>query len=83
MDTYSQLWLLAVGVKLCARKYNEAKAQVGRLEEKVKSRCDGLVQLEQKANALCEMLEWNNADARKMRQLSVEIQVPNGCSEGT
>eukprot|EP00579_Thalassiosira_antarctica_P011185 CAMPEP_0201919904 /NCGR_PEP_ID=MMETSP0903-20130614/8658_1 /ASSEMBLY_ACC=CAM_ASM_000552 /TAXON_ID=420261 /ORGANISM="Thalassiosira antarctica, Strain CCMP982" /LENGTH=570 /DNA_ID=CAMNT_0048456527 /DNA_START=257 /DNA_END=1969 /DNA_ORIENTATION=+ len=83
VDTSTQLRSLDVGVKLCARKYNEAKAQAGRLEEEVKSRSDELIELEREAKALHEMLEGNNADARKITQLSAEIQEANDCSEDT
>lgn len=81
MDTSSQLRTLDVGVKLCARKYNEAKAQAGRLEEEVKSRNDELSELEREAKALHEMLEGNNEDARMITQLSADIEETNDCSE--
>ncbi|KAL7542420.1 LOW QUALITY PROTEIN: hypothetical protein ACHAXR_012063 [Thalassiosira sp. AJA248-18] len=83
VDTSTQLRSLDAGVKLCARKYNEAKAQAVRLEEEVNSRSDELIELEREAKALHEMLEGNNADARKITQLSAEIQEVNDCSEDT
>lgn len=83
VDTSGQLRSLDVGVKLCARKYNEAKSQADRLEDEVKSRSDELIELEREAKALHEMLEGNNADARKIDRLTSEIQQTNNCSEDT
>ena len=83
VDASAQMRSLDVGVKLCARKYNEAKSQADRLEEEVKSRSDELIELEREAKALHEMLEGNNADARKIARLSAEIQETNDCSEDT
>ncbi|KAL7536540.1 hypothetical protein ACHAWF_005490 [Thalassiosira exigua] len=83
VDASTQLRSLDAGVKLCARKYNEAKAQAGRLEDEVRSRSDELIELEREAKALHEMLEGNNADARKITRLSEEIQEANDCSEDT
>lgn len=83
VDTSGQLRSLDVGVKLCARKHNEAKAQAGRLEEEVKSRSDELIELEREAKALHEMLEGNNEDARKITRISAEIQASGDCSEDT
>ncbi|KAL9178748.1 hypothetical protein ACHAXT_003879 [Thalassiosira profunda] len=82
-DTTAQLRSLDMGVKLCARKYNEAKAQANRLEEEVKSRGDGLAALEREATALREMLDGNNADALTISRLSAEIQEANECAETT
>mmetsp|Transcript_18653 Transcript_18653/g.40578 ORF Transcript_18653/g.40578 Transcript_18653/m.40578 type:complete len:621 (-) Transcript_18653:193-2055(-) len=83
VDTSSQLRSLDAGVKLCARKYNEAKAQAGKLDDEVRSRSDELIELEREADALHEMLEGNNTDARKITQLSAEIQETHDCSENT
>jgi uncharacterized metal-binding protein len=81
VDSSNQMHSLDVGVKLCARKYNEAKAQADKLNDEVNSRCDELIELERESMALHEMLEGNNSEARKITQLSAEIQDINGCSE--
>lgn len=83
VDTASQMHSLDAGVKLCARKYNEAKAQADKLDDEVKSRCDELIGLERESVALHEMLEGNNSEAKKITQLSAEIQEANNCSEQT
>ena len=69
------------GVKLCARKYNEAKAQADKLDEEVNSRNDELIELENESKALHEMLEGTNLEAKKITQLSAEIRETNDCSE--
>ena len=81
VDSSTQLRSLDVGVKLCARKYNEAKAQASRLEDEVKSRQDELAELERESRTLHEMLQGNNADARKITHLTSKIQDVNDCSE--
>merc|ERR1719253_1323963 len=80
-DPSGQLRSLDAGMKLCARKYNEAKAQADRLAEEVKSRSDERIELEREAKALHEMLEGNNADARKITRISAEIDEANECAE--
>src|SRR5210317_1956401 len=50
-----QMRSLDVGVKLCARKYNDAKAQASSLEDEVKSRQDELADLERESRTLHEM----------------------------
>lgn len=83
VDNASQMQLLDAGVKLCARKYNEAKAQADKLDDEVNSRCDELIGLERESVALHEMLDGNNSEAQKISQLSTEIEETNGCSEHT
>ena len=83
VDSSGQLRSLDLGVKVCARKYNEAKAQADKLDEEVKARCHELIELEREAHGLHEMLEGNNAEARKISELSAEIQEANGYSERT
>lgn len=80
-DASSQLHVLDAGVKLCARKYNEAKAQADKLHDEVKSLSDDLLELERESMALHEMLEGNNSEAKKISQLSADIQEANDCSE--
>jgi hypothetical protein len=79
--TAGQLKLLDVGVKLCARKYNDAKADADRLEEEVKSQSHVLIELIREANALDTMMEGKNEDARKVTGLVTEIQDANECSD--
>ncbi len=81
VDTSSQLRSLDAGVKLCARKFNEAKAQADKLEEEVKARCDEIIGLEREAAALQEMLEGSNDDAKRILDLSEEIERTNESSE--
>jgi hypothetical protein len=81
VDTSGQLRLLDVGVKLCARKCNDAKAQADRLEEEVKSQKHELFELNREANALRDMLEGNHEDVKKIASLEAEIQDADNCSE--
>lgn len=81
VDASSQIQPLDVGVKLCAGKYNEAKAQADKLEDEVKARSDELIELQREATALHEMLEGNNADSRRITQLYDDIQEANACSD--
>ena len=75
MDSSSQqLRSLDLGVKLCARKYNEAKAQRLRIEEQVNAQNDQLSELERESKALSEMLQGSNPEARKIATLTDEIQ---------
>ena len=80
-DASGQMRSLDVGVKLCARKYNDAKAQADKLEDEVQSRSDDLAVLERESKALSEMLEGNNSDARTISRLSAEIQETNDSSD--
>jgi hypothetical protein len=79
--TAGQLKLLDVGVKLCARKYNDAKADADRLEEEVKSQSHVLIELIREANALDAMMEGKNEDARKVNGLVTEIEDANKSSD--
>jgi len=81
VDTSSQLRSLDAGVKLCARKFNEAKALADKLDEEVKARCDELLGLEREASALHEMLEGSNDDAKRILDLIAEIERTNEQSE--
>ena len=73
-STSQQLRSLDLGVKLCARKYNEAKAQRLRIEEQVNAQNDELAELERESQALSEMLQGSNPVARKIATLNEEIQ---------
>ena len=81
MDGSGQLRLLDNKVKICARKYNEAKAQADRREEEVKSQNDELAQLELEATALHDMLEGNNSDTKKIARINEKITEANHCTE--
>jgi hypothetical protein len=81
VDAASQMHSLDAGVKLCARKYNEAKAQADKLSDEVNSRCDELIELERESMALHEMLEGNNSEAIKITRLSAEVKETNDSSE--
>ncbi|KAL3809654.1 hypothetical protein ACHAXA_000337 [Cyclostephanos tholiformis] len=81
LDTSGQLRLLNVGVKLCARKCNDAKSQADKLEEEVKSRNHELFELNREAKALHEMLEGNHEDVKKIASLEAEIRDADNCSE--
>lgn len=81
VDTSSQLRSLDAGVKLCARKFNEAKSLADKLDEEVKARCDELLGLEREASALHEMLEGSNDDAKRILDLTAEIERTNESSE--
>lgn len=79
--TAGQLKLLDVGVKLCARKYNDAKADADKLEEEVKSQSHVFIELIREANALDTMMEGKNEDARKVNGLVTEIEDVNKSSD--
>lgn len=76
-----QLRMLDDKVKICARKYNEAKVQSERLEEEAKSRSDEFAELELEAAALHDMLEGKNSDARKIASITEEIKEANHFAE--
>ena len=76
-----QLRLLDEKVKMCARKFNEAKAAADRIEEDVKSQSDELAELGLEAKALHEMLEGNNSDAKKIASITEDINEADHCSE--
>ena len=79
-STSQQIRSLDLGVKLCARKYNEAKAQRLRIEEQVTAQNDQLADLERESKALSEMLQGSNPEARKIATLNDEIQKVVGSS---
>ncbi|KAL3773756.1 hypothetical protein HJC23_005767 [Cyclotella cryptica] len=83
VDASSQLHVLDVGVKLCARKYNESKAQADKLNDEVKSLCDDVIELERESTALHEMLEGKHSEAQKITMLSADIKEAHDCSEWT
>ena len=76
-----QLSTLDAGVKLCARKYNECKAQTDRLEEELGRRTDQHAELEREATVLGDMVHGNNPEAKKIAKLTGEIEGVNEQSD--
>ena len=73
--------ILDTGVKLCARKLNEAKAQADKLDEELVKNLDELKDLARERDALDDMLNGNNDDARRIEKLTKEIEEINETSE--
>lgn len=80
-DATSQIKSLDAGVKICARKYNESKAQGDQLEEELRKKLDEKSELEREANILQGMILGNNEDAKKITKLNEEIDKANTCAE--
>jgi hypothetical protein len=80
-DAQSQVKSLDVGVKICARKYNECKAQADRLEKELNKKKDERIELEQESRVLEDMIKGNNTEAKKIAKLSDEIAEANLTSE--
>mmetsp|Transcript_37154 Transcript_37154/g.54341 ORF Transcript_37154/g.54341 Transcript_37154/m.54341 type:complete len:645 (+) Transcript_37154:162-2096(+) len=81
VDAGTQLRALDTGVKVCARKYNECKAQADRLEEELGRRVDEFSGLEQEAAALHDMIGGNNPEAKKISNISASIEETGTKSE--
>lgn len=81
IDSDSQVQALDAGVKLCARKYNECKAQGDKLEAQLKKRQDELAQLMKETTALQDMIVGNNMESQKIERLRTEINETTGMSE--
>lgn len=80
-DVGSQVLVLDSGVKLCARKYNEAKAHAEKLEEELSRRLDELKDLHRERVALDDMLSGSKGEAHRIEQLTREIETINEVSE--
>jgi hypothetical protein len=80
-DVGSQVLVLDAGVKLCARKYNEAKAHAEKLEEELSRKLDELKDLHRERVALDGMLSGNKGEAHRIEELSREIEAINEASE--
>jgi chromosome segregation ATPase len=80
-DVGSQVLVLDAGVKLCARKYNEAKAHAEKLEEELSRKLDELKDLHRERVALDDMLSGNKGEAHRIEELSREIEAINEASE--
>ena len=80
-DATNQVKSLDAGVKICARKYNESKAQADRLEEELRKKIDEKSELKREANILQDMILGNNEEAKKITKLNKEIDKANACAE--
>jgi len=72
-DTGSQVKVLDAGVKTCARKFNECKAQGNRIEEDLGKKLDALKELKKDAKALNGMINGSNPEARRIAKLNDDI----------
>ncbi len=77
----SQLKSLDAGVKVCARKFNECKANAKRLHEQLAKKQDELIELKREQDALDLMVEGNNTEAKKITKLKSDIIAVNKASE--
>lgn len=73
IDTEGQVRSLDNGVKLCARKYNDCKAEADRLAMELQKRLDEQASLEKEAAALDDMIAGNNSEAQRIASLTDEI----------
>ena len=73
MDTEGQVRSLDNGVKLCARKYNDCKAEADKLAKELQQRADEQGSLEKEAAALDDMIAGNNPEAQRIASLTDEI----------
>eukprot|EP00592_Proboscia_alata_P017634 CAMPEP_0194396914 /NCGR_PEP_ID=MMETSP0174-20130528/125252_1 /TAXON_ID=216777 /ORGANISM="Proboscia alata, Strain PI-D3" /LENGTH=657 /DNA_ID=CAMNT_0039193031 /DNA_START=9 /DNA_END=1982 /DNA_ORIENTATION=+ len=80
-DVGSQLRILDDGVKLCAKRLNECKAQADQLEEELKKKIDGHKGLTCESDALSNMISGNNHEARRIEQITSEIEKMNRCCD--
>jgi hypothetical protein len=80
-DVGSQVHVLDSGVKLCARKFNEAKAHAEKLEEELSRKLDELKDLHRERVALDDMLSGNKGEAHRIEELSRQIEAINKSSE--
>ena len=76
-DTGSQVKVLDAGVKACARKLNDCKAQGDRIEEELGSKMDALKELKKDEKALDEMINGSNPEARRIAKLNNDIEKVN------
>ena len=77
IDTEGQVRSLDNGVKLCARKYNDCKAEADRLIMELQKRLDEQASLEKEAAALDVMIAGNNPEAKRIESLTDEINEAN------
>ena len=77
IDTSAQIRALDNGVKLCARKYNDCKAEADKLEMELQKRVDEQASLEKEAVALDSMIAGDNPEAQRISSLADEIDEAN------
>ena len=77
IDAERQVRSLDNGVKLCARKYNDCKAEADTLEMELQKRLDEKASLEKEAAALDDMIAGNNPEAQRIASLTDEINDAN------
>lgn len=77
----NQVRSLDIGVKICARKYNECKARADRLEEDLGKKRDEIIELEREGHVLDDMVRGNNQEAKKITKLNEDISAANIASE--
>ena len=77
IDTSTQIRALDNGVKLCARKYNDCKAEADKLAMELQKRVDEQASLEKEAVALDSMIAGDNPEAQRISSLAVEIDKAN------
>ena len=77
IDTSAQIRALDNGVKLCARKYNDCKAEADKLAMELQKRVDEQASLEKEAVALDSMIAGDNPEAQRISSLAVEIDEAN------
>lgn len=77
----SQVRSLDLGVKVCARKYNECKARADRLEEELESKRDKIIELQREGDVLEDMVKGNNKEAKKITKLNKDITNANNSSD--
>ncbi len=77
----NQVRSLDLGVKVCARKYNESKARADRLEEELESKRDKIIELQREGDVLEDMVKGNNREAKKITKLNKDIVNANNASE--
>ena len=65
------------GVKQCARKFNDCKAEADRLAMELQKRLDEQTSLEKEGAALDDMIAGNNPEAQRIAALTDEINDAN------
>ena len=77
IDAEGQVRSLDNGVKLCARKFNDCKAEADRLAMELQKRLDEQASLEKEGAALDNMIAGNNPEAQRIASLTDEINDAN------
>lgn len=77
----NQIKSLDVGVKICARKYNECKARADKLVEEVAMKRDEIIELQREGSVLEDMVNGNNNEAKKITTVNQDIEEANKISD--